>query len=171
MMLPSRNRFRIIGCGCRSVFSGDRDTVAAIALGGTEGRVGGMNEGGGFTYPEVGATKSGGTLPGHPERGVESFIVEWDGPEWDGPGDADEATGGAAGEADRARAVETGAVWLTVRAFSVGAKWYTRAAGPLVPLLQHSYACTCGVVLRRLTAQGSHSHPAGRTGEPDTPTG
>lgn len=26
-----------------------------------------------------------GTLPGHPERGEESFIVEWDGPEWDGP--------------------------------------------------------------------------------------
>lgn len=77
-----------------------------------------------------------GTLPGHPERGEESFIVEWDGP-LVGPEDSDDA--------------ETGAVWLTVRAFSVGAKWYTRAAGPLVPLLQHSYARTCGVVLRRLT--------------------
>ncbi|WP_034277120.1 DUF1990 family protein [Actinospica robiniae] len=83
-----------------------------------------------------------GTLLGHPERGEESFIVEWDGPE-----DSAEA----AGAADPERAAETGAVWLTVRAFSVGAKWYSRAAGPIVPLLQHSYARTCGVVLRRLT--------------------
>lgn len=73
-----------------------------------------------------------GTLPGHPERGEESFIVEWDGP--DSPDGAD-----------------GGGVWLTVRAFSVGGRWYSRAAGPLVPLLQHSYALTCGVVLRRLT--------------------
>jgi uncharacterized protein (UPF0548 family) len=65
-----------------------------------------------------------GTLPGHPERGEESFVVEWD---------------------------ERDAVWLTVRAFSTGARWYTRAAGPLVPLLQHAYALTCGAVLRRLT--------------------
>lgn len=81
-----------------------------------------------------------GTLKGHPERGEESFIVEWDGPD-------------AAGEAVSAQigGAQTGAVWLTVRAFSLGDKWYTRAAGPLVPLLQHSYALTCGVVLRRLT--------------------
>jgi uncharacterized protein (UPF0548 family) len=64
-----------------------------------------------------------GTLPGHPERGEEAFLVEWD-------------------EAD--------AVWLTIRAFSVGGRWYTRAAGPLVPLFQHTYALCCGAVLRRL---------------------
>ncbi len=88
---------------------------------------------GGFAY---------GTLPGHPERGEEVFLVEWDGPG---------ATDTAAGSADSTDSSGRGAVWLTVRAFSVGAKWYTRAAGPLVPLLQHSYALTCGVVLRRLT--------------------
>jgi uncharacterized protein (UPF0548 family) len=65
-----------------------------------------------------------GTLPGHPERGEESFIVERD---------------------------ASDAVWLTVRAFSVGARWYTRAAGPLVPVFQHAYALGCGAVLRRLT--------------------
>lgn len=64
-----------------------------------------------------------GTLPGHPERGEESFIVDWD---------------------------EQDAVWLTIRAFSVGGRWYSRAAGPLVPLLQHSYALCCGAVVRRL---------------------
>ncbi|MBR7832444.1 DUF1990 domain-containing protein [Actinospica durhamensis] len=83
-----------------------------------------------------------GTLRGHPERGEEMFLVEWDGPDDGGPSGG----GPEAGEPD-----QRGAVWLTVRAFSVGAKWYTRAAGPLVPLLQHSYALTCGVVLRRLT--------------------
>jgi uncharacterized protein (UPF0548 family) len=68
-----------------------------------------------------------GTLRGHPERGEEAFLVEWD-----EPGDA---------EAE-------GAVWLTIRAFSVGALWYTRAAGPVVPLFQHTYALCCGAVLR-----------------------
>jgi uncharacterized protein (UPF0548 family) len=64
-----------------------------------------------------------GTLHGHPERGEESFIVDRD-------------------EQDR--------VWLTIRAFSVGAVWYTRAAGPLVPLMQHTYVLCCGAVLRRI---------------------
>lgn len=64
-----------------------------------------------------------GTLPGHPERGEEAFIVDRD--------------------------VED-AVWLTVKAFSLGGKWYTRAAGPLVPVLQNAYALGCGAVVRRL---------------------
>ena len=70
-----------------------------------------------------------GTLPGHPERGEEAFLVEWD----------------EAGDA----------VWLTIRAFSVGGRWYTRAAGPLVPLLQHTYALCCGAVLRRIVRRGT----------------
>ncbi|WP_222851664.1 DUF1990 family protein [Phytoactinopolyspora mesophila] len=45
-----------------------------------------------------------GTLPGHPESGEESFIVEID--------DAE-------------------AVWFTVTAFSRPAQWYTKLAGPL----------------------------------------
>ena len=86
-----------------------------------------------------------GTLPGHPECGEEVFLVEWDGPDATPGG---ESGGSGPGDGDPEG---RGAVWLTVRAFSVGAKRYTRAAGPLVPLLQHSYALTCGVVLRRLT--------------------
>lgn len=45
-----------------------------------------------------------GTLPGHPERGEEAFLVERD--------------------AD-------GSVWFRVRAFSRPGRWYVRAAGPL----------------------------------------
>jgi uncharacterized protein (UPF0548 family) len=82
-----------------------------------------------------------GTLPGHPERGEEAFIVEWDGSDVQG------AAPGIPDSPPDAR----GSVWLTVRAFSVGATWYARAAGPVVPLFQHSYAVTCGLVLRRLT--------------------
>ncbi|MFG2430706.1 DUF1990 family protein [Streptomyces sp. NPDC048590] len=59
-----------------------------------------------------------GTLPGHPERGEESFVVEL---------------------------AEDGTVWFTVTAFSRPASWYTRLAGPLVPVAQRWYA-------RRLTA-------------------
>lgn len=66
-----------------------------------------------------------GTLPGHPESGEESFLVEWD--------DRDE-------------------VWLTITVFSVGAAWYTRAAGPLVPLFQRLYAVCCGAAVRRAAA-------------------
>ncbi|HEX4788367.1 MAG TPA: DUF1990 domain-containing protein [Actinospica sp.] len=69
-----------------------------------------------------------GTLPRHPERGEEGFFVDRD-------------------EAD--------AVWLTVRAFSAGARWYTRAAGPLVPLFQRGYALYCGAVLRRIVRGAS----------------
>ena len=63
-----------------------------------------------------------GTLPGHPECGEESFLIEWD--------DQDE-------------------VWLTITVFSVGATWYTRAVGPLVPWFQRLYAVCCAAVLRR----------------------
>ena len=64
-----------------------------------------------------------GTLAGHPECGEESFVVRRD--------DEDD-------------------VWLTVTAFSRPAAWYARAAGPLVPYLQRSYARRCGRVLARL---------------------
>jgi uncharacterized protein (UPF0548 family) len=64
-----------------------------------------------------------GTLPGHPECGEEAFIV-------DRTGD--------------------GTVWLTITAFSRGAKWYARAGGAATRGLQHAYARRCGVVLRRL---------------------
>ncbi|GGY05390.1 DUF1990 family protein [Streptomyces anandii] len=66
-----------------------------------------------------------GTLPGHPETGEESFLVERTG---------------------------DGTVWLTVTAFSRPAKWYARAGGPATRGLQHAYARRCGTVLRRLCA-------------------
>lgn len=64
-----------------------------------------------------------GTLSGHPECGEEAFEV-------DRTGD--------------------GTVWLTVRAFSRGAKWYARAGGAATRGLQHAYARRCGNVLRQL---------------------
>ncbi|MQY02820.1 DUF1990 family protein [Actinomadura macrotermitis] len=67
-----------------------------------------------------------GTLPGHPERGEESFVVHMD---------------------------DEGEVWLTVTAFSVPASRLARLAGPLVPFLQRAYARRCGAVLRRLARQ------------------
>ncbi|MEU0676752.1 DUF1990 domain-containing protein [Streptomyces sp. NPDC006172] len=66
-----------------------------------------------------------GTLPGHPESGEESFVV-------DRTGD--------------------GTVWLTVSAFSRPAKWYARAGGPATRGLQQAYARRCGTVLRDLAA-------------------
>lgn len=67
-----------------------------------------------------------GTLPGHPVCGEEAFVVEKD---------------------------ARGTVWLTVTAFSRPATWWTRAAGPLLPLAQRLYARRCGAVLRRLVRQ------------------
>lgn len=64
-----------------------------------------------------------GTLAGHPVRGEEAFLVTRD---------------------------AAGAVWLTVTAFSRPAVWWTRAAGPLLPVLQRAYARRCGTVLRRI---------------------
>ncbi|WP_269857276.1 DUF1990 family protein [Streptomyces sp. RPT161] len=84
-----------------------------------------------------------GTLPGHPERGEESFVVER--------------------EAD-------GAVWLSVTAFSRAASWYMRAAGPLGRALQRAYARWCGVTLRRLTrADMTRSAASGASLAPASP--
>ncbi|WP_284574515.1 DUF1990 domain-containing protein [Streptomyces sp. 2P-4] len=66
-----------------------------------------------------------GTLAGHPEEGEESFLVLLD---------------------------RDGSVWFEVTAFSRPARWYTRAAGPLVPLFQRCYARRLGRALRRLAA-------------------
>ncbi|MFD3694934.1 DUF1990 family protein [Streptomyces sp. NPDC058646] len=66
-----------------------------------------------------------GTLEGHPECGEESFVVAMD--------------------AD-------GTVWFTVTAFSRPASWYTRLAGPVVPVLQRQYARRLGRTVRRLAA-------------------
>lgn len=64
-----------------------------------------------------------GTLQGHPECGEEAFLVDHE---------------------------QDGSVWLTIVAFSRPAVWWTRLAGPLVPVLQRAYARRCGAVLRRL---------------------
>lgn len=69
-----------------------------------------------------------GTLPGHPARGEESFVV----------------TRAANGE-----------VWFTVTAFSRPGRWFTRIAGPLLPMFQRAYARRLGRTLRRLCADGS----------------
>ncbi|MFE3516711.1 DUF1990 family protein [Streptomyces sp. NPDC059166] len=72
-----------------------------------------------------GAERTGfayGTLRGHPERGEESFVVELS---------------------------EDGTVWFTVTAFSRPAAWYTRLAGPLVPVAQRWYARRLTAALRR----------------------
>jgi uncharacterized protein (UPF0548 family) len=64
-----------------------------------------------------------GTLPGHPARGEEAFVVS--------------------------RAAE-GEVWFTVTAFSRPARWFTRVAGPVVPVFQRAYARRLGRALKRL---------------------
>ncbi|MGW1027509.1 DUF1990 family protein [Streptomyces sp. NPDC002577] len=64
-----------------------------------------------------------GTLAGHPECGEEAFLVE---------------------------RTADGAVWLTVTAFSRPVKWWVRAGGPLVRVLQRAYARRCGAVLRHI---------------------
>ncbi|MCZ4101346.1 MULTISPECIES: DUF1990 family protein [Streptomyces] len=66
-----------------------------------------------------------GTLTGHPECGEESFVVEL---------------------------LPDDSVRFTVTAFSRPGRWYTRLAGPLVPLCQRLYARHCGRTLRRLAA-------------------
>ncbi|MFJ1864293.1 DUF1990 family protein [Streptomyces sp. NPDC088097] len=66
-----------------------------------------------------------GTHTGHPESGEESFLVEIDG---------------------------DGTVWFEVTAFSRPVAWYTRLAGPLVPVLQLAYARLLGRRLRGLAA-------------------
>ncbi|MEU5836274.1 DUF1990 domain-containing protein [Streptomyces diacarni] len=69
-----------------------------------------------------------GTLPGHPECGEEAFWVEH---------------------------AADGRVWLTVRAYSRPATWWTRVGGPLVPVLQRLYAHHCGWALRRLARRAA----------------
>jgi uncharacterized protein (UPF0548 family) len=64
-----------------------------------------------------------GTLGGHPESGEESFVVELR---------------------------PDGTVWFTITAFSRPARWYTRLAGPLVPVAQRWYARRLGRTLRRI---------------------
>jgi uncharacterized protein (UPF0548 family) len=66
-----------------------------------------------------------GTLAGHPEQGEEAFLVEL---------------------------AEDDSVRFTITAFSRPAAWYTHAAGPLVPVLQHAYARACAHVLRRIAS-------------------
>ncbi|HWM36233.1 MAG TPA: DUF1990 domain-containing protein [Streptomyces sp.] len=67
-----------------------------------------------------------GTLPGHPVRGEEAFVVSQE---------------------------EDGTVWLDVLAFSRPVTWPTVAAGPLLPVFQRWYARRCGRVLRRLVRE------------------
>ncbi|MGW0562217.1 DUF1990 family protein [Streptomyces sp. NPDC003016] len=69
-----------------------------------------------------------GTAGGHPECGEESFVVEL---------------------------ADDGTVWFTVTAFSRPARWYTRLAGPLVPVCQRWYARHLGRTLRRIATGGS----------------
>jgi uncharacterized protein (UPF0548 family) len=66
-----------------------------------------------------------GTLPGHQERGEESFLVE-QGPD--------------------------GRIWLTIKAFSIPARWATVLAGPLAVLVQRVFARLCGRALIRLAS-------------------
>lgn len=75
-----------------------------------------------------------GTLLGHPEHGEESFVVEHD---------------------------TSGAVRLVITAFSRPAVWYTRAAGPIVPIFQRAYARHCGRALRALAARQTQEGRAG----------
>ncbi|MDQ1645333.1 MAG: hypothetical protein QOJ50_1517 [Cryptosporangiaceae bacterium] len=67
-----------------------------------------------------------GTLAGHPECGEESFTAEVD---------------------------REGNVWFVVRAFSRPGRWYTRLAGPVVPVFQRLYAIHLGRTLARLCAR------------------
>ncbi|WP_411146613.1 DUF1990 family protein [Streptomyces sp. x-80] len=73
-----------------------------------------------------------GTRDGHPECGEEAFTVTL--------------------RAD-------GSVWFTVTAFSRPDRFWTRLAGPLVPVLQRAYARHCGRTLRRLV---NRARPGGR---------
>ncbi|MEU8623628.1 DUF1990 domain-containing protein [Streptomyces sp. NPDC048669] len=67
-----------------------------------------------------------GTLARHPECGEESFVVDL---------------------------ADDGTVSFTVMAFSRPARWYTRLAGPLVPVAQRWYARRLGSTLRRIVTQ------------------
>ncbi|MEO3776898.1 DUF1990 domain-containing protein [Micromonospora sp. B11E3] len=80
-------------------------------------------------WAEEGDRRAGfgyGTLPGHPARGEEAFVVARD---------------------------DAGAVWFEVRAFSRPDRWLMRAAGPLGRAVQHGYAWWLGRTLSRLCAR------------------
>jgi uncharacterized protein (UPF0548 family) len=82
-------------------------------------------------WAEDGPDRAGfgyGTLAGHPARGEESFVVTRE-----------------AGDE----------VWFTVTAFSVPARWYMAAAGPIAPLIQAYYARHRARALRRLYRAGT----------------
>lgn len=68
-----------------------------------------------------------GTLARHPECGEECFVVE---------------------------ITQDGTVLFTVMAFSRPVRWYTRLAGPLVPVVQRWYARRLGRTLRRIVMEG-----------------
>jgi uncharacterized protein (UPF0548 family) len=63
-----------------------------------------------------------GTLPGHPERGEEAFLVTR----------------------------EAGVVFFEMRAFSRPARWFTRIGEPLAPYGQRLYAWNLARALRKL---------------------
>ncbi len=75
-----------------------------------------------------------GTRAGHIASGEETFLVEMG--------------------ADKA-------VWFSVTAFSRPDRWYTRAAGPLLPLGQRFFARRCGQVLTRIVAGQAAARQAG----------
>ncbi|MFC7307457.1 DUF1990 family protein [Streptomyces monticola] len=79
-------------------------------------------------WAELGPDTAGfayGTLPGHPERGEEAFLVTL---------------------------AESGQVALTITAFSRPAAWYTGLVPPLTRALQRAYARRCGRSLRAVLA-------------------
>lgn len=81
-------------------------------------------------WTEYGPQRAGfayGTLPRHPECGEESFVVDL---------------------------ADDGTVSFTVMAFSRPACWYSRLAGPLVPVAQLWYARRLGRTLRRIITEG-----------------
>ncbi|RIQ31221.1 DUF1990 family protein [Jiangella rhizosphaerae] len=69
-----------------------------------------------------------GTLPGHPERGEESFVIELD---------------------------ENDDVWFTVTAFSRAAAWYARLGGPLTRAAQAVATRRYVTAARRLAERAS----------------
>ncbi|MCH6158949.1 DUF1990 family protein [Streptomyces marispadix] len=83
-----------------------------------------------------------GTLPGHPLRGEEAFVVVRD---------------------------DDGTVRLEVLAFSTPATWVTAAAGPLLRFFQRWYARRTARVLRRIVDEERQAlRTAGQGAEPDT---
>ncbi|WP_299531926.1 DUF1990 family protein [uncultured Streptomyces sp.] len=79
-----------------------------------------------IVWTEYGADRIGfgyGTLDEHPEQGEECFVVDL---------------------------ADDGTVWFTVMAFSRPVRWYTRLAGPLVPVIQRWYARRLGRTVRRI---------------------